>query len=114
MSQIRILQDKIHQVIKDIRDINKEANSKAKKTKLQNYKEDPNISHNSGRTLLSGENHHPELDSLTSGEGPEEPSPEPSTSAKCSTTMSERDFACQNFRLIQPTQSHPFRLLTFL
>ena len=51
------------------------------------YKTNPNIYHNSGRNLLSGENHHPELDSLMSGEGPEEPSPEPSTSAVLPTSM---------------------------
>ena len=84
LSQIRILQDKIHQVIKDIRDINK--GNKSRRTKIRNYKANPNTSHNSGRTLLVGENHHPELDSLTFGEGPEDPSPEPSTSAECSTS----------------------------
>ena len=31
-----------------------------------------------------GENHHPELDSLTFGEDPEDSPPDPSTSAKCS------------------------------
>ena len=87
LSRIRILQDKIHKVIKDIRDINKEA--KLRKTKLHNYKANPNNPHNSGRTLLSGENHHPELDSLTSGEGPEELSPEPSTSATWLTSMDD-------------------------
>ena len=79
LSQICILQDKIHQVLNDIHDINKEA--KIKKTKSHNYKACPNTSHNLGRTLRSGENHHPELDSLMSGEAPEEPSPVPSTSA---------------------------------
>ena len=85
LSRICILQDKIHKVIKDIRDINKEA--KSRKTKLHNYKANPNTSHNSGRTLLSGENHHPEVDLLTSGEGPEEPSPDSSTSAEWLTSM---------------------------
>ena len=84
VSQICTLQDKIHQVINDIHDINKKA--KSNKTRLCNCKANPNISHNSGRTLLVGENHHPELDSLTFGEGPEEPSPDPSTSAECSTS----------------------------
>ena len=82
MSQIHILQDKIHQIIKDICDINKEAKIETRKTILHKYKEDPSTSHNSGRTLLSGENHHPELDLLMFGEGPEEPSPDPSTSAE--------------------------------
>ena len=81
LSQIRILQDKIHKVINDICDINKRPRSN--KTKIHSYKANPNISHNSGRTLLVGENHHPELDSLTFGEGPKDPSPDPSTSAVC-------------------------------
>ena len=87
VSRICILQDKIHQVIKDICDINKKA--KLRKTTLHNYKVNPNTSHNSGRTLLSGENHHPELDSLMSGEGPEEPSPDSSTSAEYSTSTDD-------------------------
>ena len=83
MSQIHILQDKIHQVINDIHNINKGAKLKSiKRTKLHNYKATPNTSHNSGSTLLSGENHHPELDELMSGEAPEDSSPEPSTAAK--------------------------------
>ena len=80
VSRIHILQDKIQRVIKDICDINREA--KLKKTKLHNYKANPNNPHNSGSLHLSGENHHPELDLLMFGEGPEEPSPELSTSAK--------------------------------
>ena len=62
-------------------------NSKIKKTRLHKYKDIPNTYHNSGpgRVLLSGENHHPELDSLTSGEDPEEPSLEPATSAGSTT-----------------------------
>ena len=87
LSQICILQDKIHKIIKDIRNINKGA--RGRKAKTNNYKENPNTSHNSGRTLLSGENHHPELDSLTLGEGPEEPSPDPSTSSWCSASMAD-------------------------
>ena len=87
LSQIHIFQNKIHKVIKDICDINKEAN--LRKTKPHKYKANPNNPHNSGSLLLSGENHHPELDLLTSGEGPEEPSPESSTSAKWLTSMDD-------------------------
>ena len=83
MSRIRNLQDKIHKVISDIRDINNKA--KIRKTKTHKYMANPNTFHNSGRTLHSGKNHHPELDSLTSGEDSKEPSPDPSTSAECST-----------------------------
>ena len=79
MSRIRILQDKIHNVIKDIRDINNKA--KLRKTNIHKYKASPNIYHNSGRTLLSGENHHPRLDSLAPEEDPGDPSPDPSISA---------------------------------
>ena len=62
-------------------------NAKVKKTRLHKYKDIPNTSHNSGpgSVLLSGENHHPELDSVTSGEDLEEPSLEPSTSAELTT-----------------------------
>ena len=60
--------------------------AKSNKTKSHNYKKNPNTCHNSGRTLLVGENHHPELDLLTFGEGPEDSSPDPSTSAECSTS----------------------------
>ena len=84
VSRIRILRDKIHKVIKDIRDINNKA--KSRKTKTHMYKANPNIYHNSGRTLRSGENHHPRLDRLDSEEAPGEPSPVPSTSAGCSTS----------------------------
>ena len=46
------------------------------------YKDTPNISHNPDpeSVLLSGENHHPELDSLTFGEDPKELPLEPSDS----------------------------------
>ena len=81
------MQDKIHKVIKDIRDINKQA--KLRKAKTHNYRGDPSTSHNSRSCLLSGENHHPELDSLTFGKGPEEPSPDPSISAGCSTSTGD-------------------------
>ena len=74
------MQDKIHNVIRDICDINKKA--KLKKTKLHNYKVNPNNPHNSERILLSGENHHPELDSLMTEEDLGEPSPEPSISTE--------------------------------
>ena len=84
LSRIHILQDKIHKVIKDIRNINKQ--DRIRKTKNQNYKANPNTSHNSERNRLSGENHHPELDSLSFGEGPEDSSPAPSTSDGCSTS----------------------------
>ena len=84
MSRIRILQDKIHQVISDIRDIN--SKTKLNKTKTRNYRANPNTYHNSGRTLRSGENHHPRLDWLDSEEAPGEPSPDPSASAACSTS----------------------------
>ena len=50
-------------------------------------KANPSIYHNSGRNLLSGENHHPVLDSLVFGEVLEDSSPDPSTSAVCSTSM---------------------------
>ena len=84
LSRIRILQDKIHKVISDIRDINNKA--KLRKTKTHNYKANPNTYHNSGRTLRSGENHHQRLDWLDSEEAPGELSPVPSTSAVCSTS----------------------------
>ena len=84
LSRIRILQDKIHKVINDIRDINNKA--KLNKTKTRKYMANPNTYHNSGRTLRSGENHHPRLDSLDPEEDPGEPSPDPSTSAECSTS----------------------------
>ena len=84
LSQIHILQDKIYKVISDIRDINNKA--KLKQTKICTCKANPNIYYNSGRTLLSGENCHPELDSLMFGEDPEDSSPVPSTSAECSTS----------------------------
>ena len=47
--------------------------------------------HNSeiGSVLRSGENHHPELDLLMSGEDPEDPPLEPSTSAKWITLMDD-------------------------
>ena len=81
------MQDKIHKVINDICDINKKATSN--KTRACNYKAHPNISYNFGRTLRVGENHHPELDLLTFGEGPEDSSPDPSTSATCSTSTDD-------------------------
>ena len=84
LSRICILQDKIHKVINDIRDINNKA--KLRKTKTRMYKANPNIYHNSGRTLRSGENHHPRLDWLNPEEDPGEPSPDPSASAGCSTS----------------------------
>ena len=87
VSRIRILQDKIHKVINDIRDINNK--SRLRRTNTHKYMANPNIYHNSGRTLLSGENHHPELDSLTFGEDLEDSSPDPSTSAECSTSMDD-------------------------
>ena len=85
MSRIRILQDKIHKVISDIHDINNKA--KLTKTKTHKYMANPNTYHNSGRTLRSGENHHPKLDWLDSEEAPGDSSPTPSTSAGCSTSM---------------------------
>ena len=84
MSRIRILQDKIHKVISDIRDINNE--TKLRKTKTHKYKANPNTYHNSERTLRSRENHHPRLDWLDPEEDPGESSPAPSTSAECSTS----------------------------
>ena len=84
LSRIRILQDKIHKVINDIRDINNKA--KIRKTKTHMYTANPNIYHNSGRTLRSGENHHPRLDWLDSEEAPGDSSPVPSISAVCSTS----------------------------
>ena len=107
MSQIHILQDKIHKVIKDIRDIKKDV--QVKKTKLHNYRANPNNPHNSGSTLLSGENHHPELVSLTSGEAPKEPSPEPSTSAKWLTSTDNTSALTSSTSLTggRYTQSNP-------
>ena len=84
MSRIRILQNKIHKVINDICDINNK--TKLRKTKTRKYKANPNIYYNSGRTLRSGENHHPRLDSLLLEEGPGDSSLVPSTSAGCSTS----------------------------
>ena len=78
------MQDKIHKVISDIRDINNKA--KLRKTKTHKYTANPNTYHNSGRTLLSGENHHPRLDLLAFEEDPGDSSPDPSTSAACSTS----------------------------
>ena len=49
----------------------------------------PNIYHNSESTLLSGENHHPVLDSLVSEEAPEDSSPDPATSDACSTSTDD-------------------------
>ena len=85
VSWICILQDKIHQVINDIRDIN--TGAKSIKAKLHMYKDIPNTSHNpgSGSVRLSGKNHHPELDLLMFGEDPEEPPLEPSDSAGLTT-----------------------------
>ena len=85
VSRIRILQNKIHKVISDIRDINNKA--KLRKTKTHRYMANPNTYHNSGRTLLLGENHHPRLDSLAFEEDPGDSSPDPSTSAVCSASM---------------------------
>ena len=82
LSRIRILQDKIHKVINDIRDINNKV--KIRKTKTHMYKANPNTYYNSGRNLLSGENHHPRLDSLPLEEVPGDSSLAPSTSAGCS------------------------------
>ena len=82
VSRIRILQDKIHKVITDIRNINNR--SKIRGANTHKYKVNPNIYHNSGRNRLSGENHHPRLDPLVSEEDPGDPSPEPSISAACS------------------------------
>ena len=79
------MQDKIHKVIDDIRDINNKA--KLRKTNTHMYMANPNIYHNSGRNLLSGENHHPELDSLTFEEGPEDSSPASPASDECSISM---------------------------
>ena len=84
MSRIRILKNKIHQVISDIRDINNK--TKLKKTKTHKYKANPNTYHNSRRILRSGENHHPRPDWLDSEEAPGEPSPGSPTSAACSTS----------------------------
>ena len=81
------MRDKIHKVIKDIRDINNK--TKLRKTKTHMYMVNPNTYHNSGRNLLSGENHHPALDSLTFGEDPEDPSPVPSTSAEWSASTDD-------------------------
>ena len=50
------------------------------------YKANPSIYHSSGRNLLSGENHHPDPDSLTIEEDSEELPPAPSTSGKSSTS----------------------------
>ena len=86
LSQIRILQAKIHKVINDICNIN--MRNKARKTTIHKYMVNPNTSHNSGRTRLSGENHHPELVSLMTGEGPEEPSPELSTAVMSPASLS--------------------------
>ena len=83
LSRIRILHDKIQKVISDIRDINNKA--KLRETKTHKYMASPNTYHNSGRTLLSGENHHPRLDSLVSEEDPADSSPDSSTSDACST-----------------------------
>ena len=63
-------------------------------------KEDLNISHNSGRTLLSGENHYPELDLLTFGEGPEEPSPDPSTSGILTASTNDTSVLSSSLSLI--------------
>ena len=89
LSRIHILQDKICQVINNIHDIN--TRTKSRKAKLHMSKDNPNTSHNSGSgsVLLSGENHHPELDSLTFGEDPEEPPLEPSDSARWTTSMDD-------------------------
>ena len=87
LSRIRILQDKIHKVINDIRDINNK--TKLRKTKTHMYMANPNIYHNSRRNLCSGENHHPEPDSLGTEEGLEDSSPDPSTSDECSTLTDE-------------------------
>ena len=87
LSRIHILQDKIHKVINDIRDIKNKA--KLRKTKTHMYTANPNIYHNSGRTLRSGENHHPRLDWLDSEEAPGDSSPAPSTSAGCSTSTAD-------------------------
>ena len=84
LSRIQILQDKIHKVINDIHDINNKV--KKGKTNTRKYTANPNIYHNSGRTLLSGENHHPKLDSLAFEEVPGDSSPVPSISAACSTS----------------------------
>ena len=81
VSRIRILQDKIHQTIKDICNINNKK-AKQKQTNIHKYKANPNNHYNSERNLLSGENHHPELPSLTLGEGPDDPSPALPTSAE--------------------------------
>ena len=78
------MQDKIHKVINDIRDINDKA--RLRKTNICMNKVNPSTYHNSGRNLLPGENHHPVLDSLMFGEDPEDSSPVPSTSAECSTS----------------------------
>ena len=84
LSRIRILQDKIQKVISDIRDINNK--TKLRKTKTHKYMANPNTYYNSGRNLLSGENHHPEPDSLGTEEALEDSSPDPSTSDECSTS----------------------------
>ena len=95
MSQIRILQDKIHKVINDIRDIKNKA--KFNKIKTHKYMANPNIYHNSGRILRSGENHHPRLERLDSEEAPGEPSPDPSTSALCSTSTADTSALSSSF-----------------
>ena len=87
LSQIRILQDKIHKVINDIRNINNKA--KLRKTNTRKYMANPNIYHNSGRNHLSGENHHPEPDSLGTEEDLEDSSPDSSTSDECSTSTDD-------------------------
>ena len=51
LSRIRILQDKIHKVISDIRDINNKA--KLRKTKTHKNKANPNTYHNSGVRKIS-------------------------------------------------------------
>ena len=81
------MQDKIQRVISDIRDIN--SKTKLKKTKTHKYMANPNNYYNSGRTLLSGENHHPRLDSLVPEEDLGDSSPAPSTSVACSTSTAD-------------------------
>ena len=87
------------------------AKTKSRKTTLHMYKDIPNTSHSSGpgSVHLSGENHHPELDSLMFGEDPEEWPLEPSDSARSTTS---RDNTSDLFSSTSPTsrrytQSNP-------
>ena len=81
------MQDKIHKVINDIHNINNK--TKLRKTKTQKNMANPNIYYNSGRNLLSGLNHHPDPDPLTTEEDPEDSSLDSSTSGECSASTDD-------------------------